>query len=179
MIPSRCVAHRLKSLVSGVLVTLAAACTSTGETGAGDSGSSTSTSASARPTTAADDERAIRAVLEQWYVAMQAADSAGTVAPLTPEFLLLEDSLPLTGPELVARLKEGAGAKWTAAFSDLRTRVRGDVAWTTLRNHEESTAPDGKRCQADFLETIVFVRDGGDWRIDRYHAAALHRWHCP
>ncbi|HEX4934738.1 MAG TPA: nuclear transport factor 2 family protein [Gemmatimonadaceae bacterium] len=182
MIASHRHARRLLALACGVLVPLAAACTAGRETGAGDSATapaSAPTPASARPTTVADDERAIRAVLDQWYVAMQAADSAGTVAPLTPEFLLLEDTLPLTGPELVARLKEGAGAKWTAAFSDLRTRVRGDVAWTTLRNHEESTAPDGKRCQADFLETIVFVRDGGDWRIDRYHAAAFHRWHCP
>ncbi len=101
-------------------------------------------------------------------------------AHLTPEFLLLEDTIPLSGPQLVARLLEDtSGAEWTAEFSDLRTRFRGDVAWTTLLNHETSTSPsDGAECQADFLETIVFVRDEGRWLIDRYHAAALHRWSC-
>ncbi|MCC6929104.1 MAG: nuclear transport factor 2 family protein [Gemmatimonadaceae bacterium] len=126
----------------------------------------------------AADEAAIRAVLDRWYVAMQGADSAGTLAPLTRDFLLLEDTLPLTGPQLAARLREGAGTRWTASFSDFRTRLNGNVAWTTLRNHEESTGGDGKRCQADFLETIVFVREGQRWLIDRYHAAALHRWSC-
>jgi ketosteroid isomerase-like protein len=125
------------------------------------------------------DSAAIRATLDRWYAAMQAVDSAGTLAPLTPQFLLLEDTLPLSGPELVARLREGGTeTKWTAEFSDLRNRIEGDVAWTTLRNHETSHGKDGKKCQADFLETIVFVRHNGNWLIDRYHAAALHRWSC-
>ena len=32
--------------------------------------------------------------------------------------------------------------------------------------------------QAMQAATIVFVRDGERWLIDRYHAAALHRWRC-
>ncbi len=125
------------------------------------------------------DSAAIRATLEQWYTAMQSLDSAGIVAPLTPQFLLLEDTLPLSGAELVARLKQGGTeTKWKAEFSELRNRIVGDVAWTTLKNHETSVGKDGKKCQADFLETIVFQRDGTRWMIDRYHAAALHRWSC-
>lgn len=121
----------------------------------------------------------MHATLDRWYHAMQTVDSAGIVAPLTPQFLLLEDTLPLSAPQLVARLASGGSeTKWTYAFSDWRTRVVGDVAWTTLKNHETSRGNDGKECRADFLETIVFVRDGDGWLIDRYHAAALHRWQC-
>jgi ketosteroid isomerase-like protein len=128
---------------------------------------------------AVTDSAAIRGTLDRWYAAMQAVDSAAILAPLTPQFLLLEDTLPLTGPALVARLNNGGTATaWRAEFSDLRTRIAGDVAWTTLKNHETSTARDGTTCQADFLETIVFVRDGARWLIDRYHAAALHPWKC-
>lgn len=128
---------------------------------------------------ASADSVAIAATLGRWYRAMQAVDSAGILAPLTPQFLLLEDTLPLSGPELVARLRQGGtDARWTAAFSDWRTRIEGNVAWTTLRNHETSRGKDGKECQADFLETIVFLRQDGRWLIDRYHAAALHRWSC-
>lgn len=127
----------------------------------------------------AADSVALRTTLESWYTAMQAVDSAGIVAPLTPHFLLLEDTLPLTAAQLVSRLQQGGTeTRWTAEFSDFRTRIAGDVAWTTLRNHETSTDKAGKPCQADFLETIVFVRDGGRWLIDRYHAAAWHRWSC-
>ena len=60
----------------------------------------------------------------------------------------------------------------------MRTRIMGEVAWTTLKNHETSQGKDGKKCKADFLETIVSVRSGGRWLIDRYHAAAAHRWSC-
>jgi ketosteroid isomerase-like protein len=130
--------------------------------------------------TVAEDSAAVRATLDAWYAALQAVDSAGTLAPLTPQFLLLEDTLPLSGPELLARLQQaGTETKWTAEFSDVRMRFAGDVAWATLRNRETSVDRSGKRCQADFLETIVFVREDKRWLIDRYHAAALHRWACP
>jgi ketosteroid isomerase-like protein len=110
---------------------------------------------------------------------MQEMDTAGIFAPLTEQFLLLEDTIPLTGAELVARLQKGeTDTKWTAEFSDFHTRFLGDVAWTTVRNHENALTKDGKHCQADFLETIVFVREGEHWLIDRYHAAAVNRWGC-
>ncbi len=125
------------------------------------------------------DSLAIRTTLEGWYVAMQEIDTTSILAPLTPQFLLLEDTLPLTSTELVARLKKGGGdTKWTAEFSDLRTRFLGDVAWTTLKNHETAQGKNGKECEADFLETIVFVREGESWLIDRYHAAEVHPWSC-
>lgn len=125
------------------------------------------------------DSLAIRTTLEGWYAAMQEIDTTRILAPLTEHFLLLEDTLPLTGVELVARLqKGGTETKWTAEFSDFRTRFQGDVAWTTVKNHENALTKDGKKCQADFLETIVFVRQGGHWLIDRYHAAAVNRWNC-
>ncbi|MFN8582954.1 MAG: nuclear transport factor 2 family protein [Gemmatimonadaceae bacterium] len=126
------------------------------------------------------DLAAIRSMLDAWQAAaMQAGDSAGTLAPLTKHFLLLEDTLPLSGPELVARLaKGGTDTKWSATFSDWRTRFNGDVAWTTLRNHETSEGKTWKKCRADFLETIVFVREGSRWPIDRHHAAALRPWTC-
>jgi len=166
----------MRRVVSVVLLA-AAACAPNDSSSAGEKTPPT-VSAQSVPDAAADSA-AIRATLDGWYVAMQKADSAGTLAPLTPQFLLLEDTLPLSGPELVARLKQGGTeTTWKAEFSDLRTRILGDVAWTTLKNHETSQGKDGKQCQADFLETIVFVRDGGRWLIDRYHAAALHRWSC-
>lgn len=161
-----------------VVVLLAAAACASNDASSGGDKARPAASVPAVPDPATDSA-AIRATLDGWYVAMQNVDSSGILAPLTPQFLLLEDTLPLSGPELVARLRDGGTeSTWTAEFSDLRTRILGDVAWTTLKNHETSRGKDGKQCQADFLETIVFVRDGRRWLIDRYHAAALHRWNC-
>ena len=127
----------------------------------------------------AEDSLAIHATLENWYNAMYKVDSTGILELLTPQFLLLEDTLPLSGTELVARLKKGeADVNWTAEFSEFRTRFRGEVAWTTLKNQETLFQDNGKKCKADFLETIVFVRYGERWLIDRYHATPIHRWTC-
>lgn len=129
------------------------------------------------PSDPAAERAAIESVLDGWYTAMIAKDSAGTVAPLTEEFLLLEDTLPLSRAELTSRIMQGEG-QWTSNRSDFRTRVEGDVAWTTFRNDETSVGPDGAPCTARFLETAVLVRGDGGWLIDRYHAAAVERWHC-
>ena len=164
--------------IFGVLLLLLGACTSSASSGESAGESATSLRPSARTT--AEDSAAIRATLDSWYAAMQSVDSAGVLAPLTPQFLLLEDTLPLNGRELLTRLQQaGTETKWTAEFSDMRMRFAGDVAWATLKNHETSVDTRGTRCQADFLETIVFVRSEARWLIDRYHAAALHRWACP
>lgn len=125
------------------------------------------------------DSIAIRTTLEGWYNAMYKVDSVGILSLLTPQFLLLEDTLPLNGNELFARLKKGGtDTKWLAAFSDFHTRFQGDVAWTTLKNHETALKKGGNRCQADFIETIVFVRKDKHWLIDRYHAAIVNQWNC-
>jgi SnoaL-like domain len=120
-------------------------------------------------------------VLDRWYASMERGDSAGTVAPLTDRFLLLEDTLPLSGLELAREIGHpDSGARpWRSARSGYRTRVQGDVAWTTLDNHETQLDPSGAAvCSADFIETVVFVSHGGQWLIDRYHAAARRRWSC-
>lgn len=121
-----------------------------------------------------DDARAIHQTLLDWYQAIHTFDSAGIAAPLTPTFLILEDTLPLSKEALVAGILSGRGlGSQTAELRDLNTRVRGDVAWTTLRNHEVFTPATGKPDTLDFLETIVFERIEGRWMIDRYHAARL------
>ncbi len=123
-----------------------------------------------------DDARAIHETLLGWYQAIHSFDSAGIASPLTPTFLILEDTLPLSREALVAGILSGRGmGSQTAELRDLKTRVNGDVAWTTLRNHEVFTSVSGKTDTLDFLETIVFERVAGRWMIDRYHAARLNR----
>jgi ketosteroid isomerase-like protein len=129
------------------------------------------------PSDSAADKAAVEAVLDGWYAAMIARDSAGTIRPLAAEFLLLEDTLWIDRAGLAARITGGEG-EWTSRRYDFRTRVAGDVAWTTFRNDETSSGPDGASCAARFLETVIFVRQGQGWLIDRYHAAAVEGWHC-
>ena len=89
------------------------------------------------PTDLAADSLAIHTTLDNWYNAMYKVDRTDILELLTPQFLLIEDTLALSGIELITRLKkERADVNWTAEFSEFRKRFKGEVAWTTLKNHE-------------------------------------------
>jgi len=126
-------------------------------------------------TTGQDAEvRAVEASLVAWYDAIRTYDFEAVESALTPTFLILEDRTPLDAPALLERLRAGKGqGSQVAVLSDLRTRVRGEVAWTTLRNDETWTPTEGAVVHLEFLETVVFVKEGGRWRIDRYHAQRI------
>ena len=89
--------HNLFKLITALFISQLVACTGTmrSELPAQDSQDEVA------------DSQAIRTILEEWYTAMQKIYTVGVLAPLTAQFLLLEDTLPLTGAELVARLKKG------------------------------------------------------------------------
>ena len=48
----------------------------------------------------------------------------------------------------------------------------------SFKNYEVAQMKDGKKCEAEFLEIIVFVREDACWLIDRYHAVVVQSWKC-
>jgi hypothetical protein len=123
---------------------------------------------------ALDPPDSVEIVLTRWYDAMAAHDSAGGLAPLPPEFLLVEDTTLVTREQLVRGLMAGAGhGHQTSERSGFHTVVTDSVAWTTLRNHEQWLPTKGTPLTLDFIETVVFRKHEGRWMIDRYHATRL------
>jgi ketosteroid isomerase-like protein len=128
------------------------------------------------PVDEAVEARAVEQVLNDWYGAMARYDSAGIADAMTPTFFILEDTIPLDKAELMRRIMAGRGqGTQSARLTGLRTRVVGEVAWTTMRNEEIWTPAKGAPDSMAFLETVVFEKVNGWWRIDRYHAAKLPR----
>lgn len=145
---------------------------------AGCSSSSTTTSStSGSDSTRYDPADSVHVVLTRWYDAMAAFDSAGVAAPLAKDFLLVEDTTLVTKDELLAHLMAARGkGHQTTALRDFHTEMGHTVAWTTFRNHEEwIPSGGGKGETADFIETVVFRKHHGEWRIERYHATQLNR----
>ncbi len=123
------------------------------------------------------DARAVERVLRDWYAASERGDSAAYAQAMLPEFVLVEDTTLYDRAGLL-RLMFGAplGGTDRATLRDFRTEVQGDVAWTTFRNDEVFT-PEGKPPMPvrRYLETVVFRRVGGAWRMARYHATRINR----
>jgi len=119
------------------------------------------------------DEADIRATLHGWYTAMAAHDLAAVGAALTDTFLLVEHDELLDRTALLEMLSGATDDHQVASLSAFHVTVHDDVAWSTHRNHERYTPADGEPADLDFLETVVLVRHGGHWLIDRYHATRL------
>lgn len=119
---------------------------------------------------------AVKQVLDDWYTAIERHDAAGIERPLTETFVIFEDTTRYGRAELLKGITEGfAAGVQTSARSQLETTVRGDVAWSSFRNHEVFTPTNGTPETLDFIETVVFVRDDGRWKMDRYHATRVNR----
>lgn len=120
------------------------------------------------------DAGAAEASLLAWHRALEAHDWAAVIAGLTPDFLMIEHDRIMDKAALLALLMAGAAkGRQRASLHGFRTLAQRDVAWTTVRNDEVWIANDGAQTRYRFLETAVFRRDGGIWRIDRYHATRL------
>jgi ketosteroid isomerase-like protein len=120
-----------------------------------------------------DDESDIRATLASWYTAMAAHDLDAVGAALTDTFLLVEHDELVNRVALLEMLSGANYKNLVATLSDFHVSVNGDIAWSTHRNRESYTPWDGECQEIDFLETVVLVRRGGRWLIDRYHATHL------
>ena len=97
---------------------------------------------------------------------------------ITPTFQLLQDSVWYDRDgwlELVASYQDffDGPVEIFYTFSDWRTTVKGDVAWTSFRNHAEVVPGDGDPFPLDWRETVVLQKHGSDWLIDRYHSASV------
>ena len=120
------------------------------------------------------DTIAAEAALTDWHRALEQHDWAAVEAGLTAEFVMIEQDRILDRAAVMALLTGSAAlGRQQASLQGFRTQALGDVAWTTVRNDAVWIASDGQQTPYGFLETAVFKRDGGVWRIDRYHATRL------
>ncbi len=137
----------------------------------------TSAPIASAPRDPAADAKAVERVLRDWYDASERNDSAAWARPLLPEFFIIEDTTRLDRATLT-RLLFGRPPAGTdrAAMRNFETVVVGDVAWTTFLNDEQYT-PTGKPATPvrRYVETVIFRRVDGAWRMARYHATRINR----
>ena len=63
-----------------------------------------------------------------------------------------------------------------ANIRDLSTVVVGDADWTSFRNDEAFTPTGGAVTPTRrYLETAIFRRVNGQWKLARYHATRINR----
>jgi len=130
---------------------------------------------SATPKHVADPADSVETALVHWYDAVAAQDSAGIVEGMAPDFLLVEDTTLMTREVLMRHFMDSRGkGRQSAHLSDFHTVVSHSTAWTTMRNHEVWVPTGSTDSTAyDFIETVVFRRHDGRWRMERYPATPI------
>ncbi len=125
------------------------------------------------PTVPPQEERALieGAVVDSLFGAISRFDYDGLRRSVTPEFELVEDTARMTIEDLIGLVRplEGHGSM-QYRFSDLNTRVAGNVAWTTYRNDGDAVVAGRVVERSAWLETAVLVRRDNTWRVERLHS---------
>ena len=122
------------------------------------------------------DEDQVRAVLDDFALALRNRNAAAAIAPLADDAVTFDLALPLRlGPDVThdpARLQQWFGT-WEGPIvseaRDLDVAVGGDVAYAYCVRHLTGRKRDGEDVDLWFRATACFRRERGRWRITHMH----------
>jgi hypothetical protein len=127
------------------------------------------------------EQAAVERAITQWYDSgVAVGDTAVMKRGLTPTFAILVDSVWYDKAGIIQYISSlpslvGGPFTWRYAFSDWRTAVHGDVAWTSFRDRAVLTPQKGAPVSFDWWETVVLTKVDGAWLIDRYQSASVRK----
>lgn len=92
----------------------------------------------------------------------------------TPDFTILEHGVIWNIDTLVAFAARPlpAGFKRINTFDFFQTEVRKDMAFISYHNKADISTP-GEQRTVQWLESAVFVKDGGSWKMKMLHSTRL------
>jgi ketosteroid isomerase-like protein len=123
-----------------------------------------------------EDEKRIRALLDEFADAIHDRDAAAAIALYADDVVTYDLAPPLAieGPELhePGRMQEWFDT-WASPIESrpqrLTIRVGGDVAFAFTLQHMTGKKTDGYEVDLWFRATACFVRRRGEWKIAHMH----------
>ena len=116
-----------------------------------------------------DDERAIRALVQEWMRASKAGDTAAVLDLMTDDVLFMTSGAEPFGKDAFRERAASLNAVEIDGHAEtLEIEVLGDRAW--LRNRLEMTmTPAGGEARRRSGYTLTILKQGGDgrWRLFR------------
>ena len=132
-----------------------------------------------------DDERQVRAAVDQWFVVLNAMLN-GDPKPFAEiyshaddvSYLSAEGTYRVGWEKSYADWKDQAGRSkgGKAKGADIHVVVVGDMAAAQHFTEGQITAPDGSTKDIKLRETSVFRREGGQWKMISHHADNFLLW---
>lgn len=134
---------------------------------------------------ATDDEKAVHAAVDQWFVALNAMLN-GDPRPFADLYSHAGDAYYM-GAEGTYRVGwEAIYSDWKAqaekssggevAGSDIHILVNGEMAMAAHYTRGHVRQPDGTMSENNVRETSVLRKEAGEWRIVGHHADGIPYW---
>jgi ketosteroid isomerase-like protein len=123
------------------------------------------------------DSAAVALVVSQYHAALAAGDSAGALALLSDDAVILETGGVETRDEYRAHHLPGDITFAKAIRSQrglVHVRVRGDVAWTSGTSTTQGEM-NGRTINSVGAELMVLVRTPQGWKISAIHWSSRQR----
>ena len=129
------------------------------------------------PAVAASDSAEVVKTIVRFHTALANSDSAGALALLTPEVLIIESGSVETRADYRAH-HLAADIEFARAVPSTRTVVRvtvqGDVAWVVSTSVTQGQA-NGRAVNSTGAELMVLRRVGTEWQISAVHWSSRSR----
>jgi len=118
----------------------------------------------------------VHKVVENFFQAFSDHDTALLKANCNSDILVLESGLVWNMDTLMSKLKRSfpADFKRVNSFEFIDTEINGNTAWTTYYNQADITA-NGKQRKVRWLETSLFIKENGQWKMKLLHSTTLER----
>jgi len=121
---------------------------------------------------AGNDEQAVRAAVDQWFVTLNAMLN-GDPGPFAEIYSHGED-VTYMGADWKAQADKSTGGEVHGA--DIHIVVHGDMAVAQHLTQGRVRKPDGEMADTSVRETSVFRSEGGVWKMIAHHADGLPYW---
>ena len=112
----------------------------------------------------------VEKVFQSYFDGIKKYDYQAMRQACTSDYLLFEDGVVWTVEDHINFLKPLEGkASITYTFIDVKKHIEGSVAWITHRNIAEAVF-DGKPAHFEWIESAIFKREKGVWKIALLHS---------
>ena len=130
--------------------------------------------ASDQSTPSTNDEVQITEAVRSMFAALSAEDIPKLRAVIAPDFYAFEAGGRITGDALIDLMKKAhaAGKVYVWTVNEPEVHIDGSMAWVTYVNRG-SIKDASETKNVSWLESAVFRKENGSWRIQFFHSTRV------
>ncbi|XXT20172.1 nuclear transport factor 2 family protein [Sorangium sp. So ce429] len=117
-----------------------------------------------------DSPEELKAVILAYFDCVSRKDFARMKTLTTPEFVIFENGKIINNDGLIDIIKGSPITRASYSFEYFRVSVDNSSGSLIYFNHGEFVTKDANTLTRDWLESAIFKKVGGEWKLDFVHS---------